>query len=126
MNKNIKFLSVAMLVIAIAGGYYFPKVQQTEVQQTVQNVLGAVASLDGVDNPYVTINGHREWRGTIQMTATSSVICDFSNPFTSTSSVEMLSAVSTNTGIAAANNLTNANVITEGQQVRQHIRVFME
>src|SRR3990167_8795010 len=99
MTKNLKIVLSVAIVIAIGGSYMFPR-----VQQTVNQVLGAVASLDGVDNPYVTINGHREWRGTIQMTATSSVICDFSNPFTSTSSVEMLSAVSTNTGIAAANN----------------------
>src|SRR3990167_3440534 len=100
MNKNIiKFLSVAMLVIAIAGSYYFPKV--------LPFLPGAVATLDGVDNPYVTVNGHREWRGRIPMMASSSVICDFDNGkiFNATSTVEVTSALSTNTGIAAANSL---------------------
>src|SRR3990167_10756863 len=99
MTKNLKIVLSVAIVIAIGGSYMFPR-----VQQTVQNVIGAVASLDGVDNPYVTVNGHREWRGRIPMMASSSVICDFDNGkiFNATSTVEVTSALSTNTGIAAA------------------------
>lgn len=100
MSKNTKFLTVAILVIAIAGSYYFPK-----VQQTVNQVLGAVPTLDGVDNPFITIANMREYRQTIPMMATSSDICSMQNPFGATSTVSSISAISTNVGIAEANNL---------------------
>ena len=100
MNKNLKVLLTVAVVIAIAGSYYFP-----QVQQTVNQVLGAVPTLDGVDHPYVTVNGHKEWRGRVPMAATSSVICNFPNPFNATSTWEGPTAKSTNVGIAQANNV---------------------
>lgn len=100
MNKNIKVLLTVAVVIAIVGSYQFPK-----VQQTVTQVLGAVSTLDGVDNPYVTIGGMKEYRQTINMAATSSAICSMKNPFGATSTIVSLSAVSSNVGIAQANDL---------------------
>ena len=84
MSKNIKFLSVAILVIAIGGSYLFPQIPQT--------VLGAVPTLDAVDFPFWKINGFKRWSGTIGMTATSSIVCSFQNPYTATTSIVALSA----------------------------------
>ena len=96
----MKFLSVAMLVIAIAGSYYFPK-----VQQTVNQVLGAVSTLDGIDLPFVSIGGLKEYHFSAPLTATSSFICVLKNPYNATTSIESIGAESTNAGIAAANTL---------------------
>lgn len=101
MSQNIKFLSVAILVIAIGGSYLFPSVPKA-VQQTV---LGAVSTLDGVDNPYTSIGGYKEYRGTQSLTATSSFICSLRNPYNATSSIVALSAESTANGIGVTNAL---------------------
>src|SRR3990167_2000995 len=98
-KKNVWIALVVVAIIAI-GSYQFPK-----VQQTVNQVLGAVSTLDGVDNPYVTVNGHKEWRGRVAMAATSSVICNFPNPFNATSTWEGPTAKANTIGIAEANNL---------------------
>ena len=52
-NKNIWIAMVVVAIIAL-GSYQFPK-----VQTQVQNVLGAVPTLDGVDNPSVSIGGNK-------------------------------------------------------------------
>lgn len=96
MSKSKLVLSVAV-VIAIGGSYLFPNVKQT--------ILGAVPTLDGVSSPYSSISGFREYRETRSLTATSSHICAFQNPFGATSTIASLSAKSTNAGIAEANNL---------------------
>lgn len=97
-----KKTSLALIVIAIIAigyiGYTYPKVPQA--------VIGAVSTLDGVDLPFVNINGQREWRGGIPMTATSSVLCSFKNPYAATSTVEYFSAEVTSRGtLVQANNL---------------------
>lgn len=57
--------------------------------------FGAVATLDGVDFPYVNIGGSRYYYYKQTMTATSSVICSIRNPFNATSTPLNYSAVIT-------------------------------
>jgi hypothetical protein len=104
MNNN-KILGIALVAIAIIAifGLFFPRVSQ----QVVQKIVGSVPTLDGIDSPFITINGQREWRGTVSFTATSSVICSLKNPLAATSSIEYLSAEATaRGGLSQANNLT--------------------
>ena len=100
--QNSKYVWMAMVVVAIIalGSYQFPR-----VQQTVNQVLGAVSSLDGVDNGSVSINGYKEFYFTNTLTATSSFICSFQNPYQATSSIVAVGAQATNAGVAEANNL---------------------
>lgn len=97
MSKSLKFLSVAILVIAIGGSYFFPQIKQ--------GVLGAVSTLDGVDNPFVSINGVKTFNYGASLTATSSYVCSFQNPYNATTSIVSVGAESTANGIAVANNL---------------------
>lgn len=46
--------------------------------------LGAVATLDGVDNPYTTINGVGTYYYSQPITATSSAFCSIRNPYATT------------------------------------------
>lgn len=91
-----------MVVVAIIalGSYQFPK-----VQQVVNNTLGSVVSLDAVDSADVSVNGYKEWYGSVPMSATSSAICSIRNLTGATSTIEHISAWSGNVGIAEANNL---------------------
>lgn len=101
MNKNLKIVLSVAIVIAIGGSYLFPQVQQ----KVVQNVLGAVSTLDGVSNPSISISGKREWKESIPLNATSSMVLSLLNPLAATSTVTYLSCESTNVGVAQANNL---------------------
>ena len=68
--------------------------------------LGAVPTLDGVDSPYVKINGHQWWVGRVSMLATSTVLCAIQNPFRATSTIEFAGAEVTARGnVNAANSL---------------------
>jgi len=99
MNKNIVLGLVAVLVIATTG-LFFPR-----GNTVVQQVLGSVSTLDGVDNPSISIAGKREWKEQIPLNATSSMVLSLQNPLQATSTVTYLSCESTNVGIAQANNL---------------------
>ena len=99
MNKNIVLGLVAVLVIATTG-LFFPR-----GNTVVQQVLGSVSTLDGVDNPSISIAGKREWKEQIPLNATSSMVLSLLNPLQATSTVTYLSCESTNVGIAQANNL---------------------
>lgn len=99
-NKKILWVGVLVAIVIAIIGLQFPKVQ-TQVQQ----VLGAVSTLDGVDSPFVTISGKKEWKKQIPLVATSSAILSLPNPLGATSTVTDLSCESTNLGIAQANNL---------------------
>src|SRR3990167_3996477 len=95
-NKNVWIGLVVVAIIAI-GSYQFPKIQQA--------VFSGVPTLDGVDNPNVSIGGVKTYYHSQSFTATSSFICSLRNPFNATSSIESLSAVSTNVGISQTNAL---------------------
>lgn len=95
-------MALIVVIVLTIGSYQFPK-----VSQSVNQVLGAVPTLDGVDNPFVTINGHKWWVGRQQMVATSSVLCSIKNPLGATSSIDFIGAeVTARGGIGAANNLS--------------------
>src|SRR3990167_10834232 len=100
-NKNIWIAMVVVAIIAL-GSYQFPK-----VQTQVQNVLGAVPTLDGVDNPSVSIGGNKQYYFSQTLTATSSFICSLKNPYNATSSIMALGAQATNKSgcVAEANAL---------------------
>ncbi len=66
---------------------------------------GAVPTLDGVDSPYVKINGVRTAYVSQGMIATSSTICSIRNPFTGTSTVIALSA-NISSGIIGTNGIS--------------------
>lgn len=51
------------------------------------HVFGATATLDNVDNPFVSIGGVKTYYYSRPMTATSSIICSIQNPFNATSTV---------------------------------------
>ena len=74
MNKNI-LIGIAVAIVIAIGGYQFP-----QVQTVTQNVLGAVPTLDGVDSPFVSINGARTYYYSQGITATSSVVCIINPP----------------------------------------------
>ena len=96
--ENKKVLGVALVAVIIAiGGLFYPQVQQA--------IFSGVPTLDGVDNPNVSIGGVKTYYHSQPFTATSSFICSLRNPFNATSSIESLSAVSTNVGISQANAL---------------------
>ena len=100
-NKYIYVALVAILVIAI-GSYQFPK-----VQTQVKEVFGGVSTLEGVDHPFVKINGQRKWYGSKSIVATSSVLCAFQNPYGATTTIEAASLEVTARGtLTQANNLT--------------------
>lgn len=102
MNTQ-KILGVVVLVVVLVLGVTFPRGKNGET--VVQQVLGAVASLDNVDNPYTSIGGVRSWNGAVGLTATSSAICAIKNPYSATSTVVRAGLRTTN-GISGANNVS--------------------
>lgn len=97
-NMTKKVLGLALVAIVIAIGAKL-------LLSGPAGSLGAVATLDGVDNPFIRVADQKEWRSTIPMTATSSYVCAFKNPYNGTSTIVSLSAEATSNGIAVANNL---------------------
>src|SRR3990167_3552815 len=98
-NKKVLALIAIVAIIAI-GAYFFPT-GRTVVERVTEK-LGAVSTLDGVDNPYVSICGKKMYYATIPMAATSTRVCSFRNPFNATSSIVSFSAAIT-TGITGSN-----------------------
>lgn len=71
-------------------------------KQDRSELVGAVATLDRVDNPYVTIGGAQFYYYNRAITATSSTICSLRNPFgTAPASVLDYSASVTTNGLGA-------------------------
>lgn len=64
--------------------------------------LGSVATLDSVDNPYVSIGGVRTYYYSKPMTATSSIVCSVLNPFNATSTLISYSAYARASALTAA------------------------
>lgn len=50
--------------------------------------LGGVSTLDGVDFPYTSINGFKEYKYRQTISATSSVFCSIKNPYSATSTLK--------------------------------------
>lgn len=88
-NKNVLVGLIVVLIIAIIGSF-FPK--GNTVVQRVTEQLGNVVTLDGIDNPYTSINGFKEYRYSQGMNATSSVLCSIRNPYNASSTVASYSA----------------------------------
>ena len=111
MNKQI-LVSVGV-VLAIVLGLY--GAFRTAVTTVVNNPpFGATPTLDGVDNPYVSINGLREYHFSKPLTATSTFLCQVLNPFApATTSIDKLQ-VNITGGILGANVLYIATSSSSG------------
>lgn len=77
----------------------------TSVQSSPAPVFGAVSTLDGVDNPYTSIGGLKEFRSRTAMIATSSVVCAYQNPYKATSTPVRFTATVLNNNYLAAQTL---------------------
>lgn len=112
-NTKIYVALVAILVIAITGLF----VPVGKEGTTVVQKLGAVSSLDGVDNPYVSVNGVRTYYGNANIAATSSVPCSFKNPFSATSTLVSFAMQVTTNSIAVAQKIdisTSSRAVSSG------------
>src|SRR3990167_3221923 len=78
MSQNTKFLSVAILVIAIGGSYFFPKVQQV-VQQ-----LGANPGPDST-NDCTSQNGLQVCKVQQRLATATSTSCALRSPVATSS-----------------------------------------
>ena len=111
MTNSKIVLGIALVAVVIAtGAYFFPKsTDKVSVDKVVAlaqerlKTLGGVPTLDGVDNPYVTINGNSWYYYQQAMEATSSVPCSIKNPFGATSTAIRYSAVATANGLGSQN-----------------------
>lgn len=103
MNKNT-FVALIVIAIIAIGGLFLPQ-GKPAVTQVIEKALGAVSTLDGVDNPYLNIAGSRSFQSTVPMTATSSQVCTMKNPFGATSTLTYFSAELSD-GILGANSFT--------------------
>lgn len=87
--------------------------------------LAAVATLDAVDNPFISINLRQTWQGSQSMMATSSTICSFKNPFNATSTLKSLSFIITNNGIGGSQTIDVATSSTNlGTSSPAYIKKF--
>lgn len=95
MNTKTSIVAlVAILVIAI-GGYQFP-----QVKSVTDRVVGAVATLDGVDNPVIRINGLKQTWYSQPIMATSSAICA-TPEITATSTLRSFKVLGLTNGLGA-------------------------
>ncbi len=85
MNKNLKFLVVGVIVIAIAVTIFALN------SKTKQIVAGA--SPDFSNSPYLTVNGVTTWYSQVAMQngISTTTVCSFQNPNAATSTIEYLS-----------------------------------
>lgn len=101
-NKKVWVALVVVAIIAISGvsvtlGYPH--------SQTADRSLGSVPTLDGVDSPFMTINGVRTYNYSQPIAATSSVACSIKNPFNATSTLVRYGVNVTTNGIGVAQTL---------------------
>lgn len=95
-TKLVSFIVAGVLVAAL--GYLSgshtgaPAAAPTDQPQDGQDPsFGATATLDAVDNPFVSIGGAKFYYGNRALSATSSVVCSIKNPFSATSTVSGIS-----------------------------------
>lgn len=92
MNKKV-LIGLLVLVVLVLG-MYFPRTGGT----IVERVVGAVPSLDGIDSPWVSINGVKQyWYFQPMNSATSSVVCSIKNPFDGPATLKSYSFNATST-----------------------------
>ncbi len=92
MNTQNKLVVGIILALVIAVGSWFKAGSQGPQGPAGDTSLGATATLDGVDNPFVSIGGVKTWSGTQNFTATSTRVCRIKNPFSATSTIVSFSA----------------------------------
>lgn len=97
MNTQKILATVGILAALVMGFLGYTKQASLPPFQA-----GAVPTLDGVDNPFVTIGGYPTFERKIPMSATSSVVCTIKNPFNATSTLVRFGA-SITTGILGTN-----------------------
>lgn len=102
-TKSILVGLVAVLVLFL--GVTLPRSGGTVAERIVEKTVGAVATLDGVNTPNVNINGVEELPVSQAINATSTMLCNIKNPYTSTSTLSSFSVRITD-GILGANNVT--------------------
>lgn len=97
MNKKVLWGAVVLaLVLSVIA------ILSTPSGNTVERIItGATPTLDGVDSPWVTINGVKSYYYNEQMTATSSVPCSVKNPWNATSTLVWYSAKVTASGLGS-------------------------
>jgi len=127
MKSNLK-LWVALIVVAIIaiGAYYYPAVKQVIDQNTGKPVpIGAVSTLDGVDNPYASVGGYKYYYYNQAMSATSSVPCSIKNPFNATSTLVSYKFQVTTNGIATAQTLdVSTSTSAYASSTPSYVRAF--
>lgn len=98
-NKKYIVALVAVLIIAIIG--VLTPQGKTVVREIKEVAVGGVSTLDGINHPFVKINGKSEYYYFQNMLATSSVICSIRNPFSATSTLERFAFQITANGLGA-------------------------
>lgn len=96
MTKSLKVVLIVIAIIAIMG-FFFPR-----GNSVVNQMIGAVPTLDGVDSSFVKINGVQTAYVSQPINATSTMLCNIKNPYTSTSTITGFS-VRVTSGILGAN-----------------------
>ncbi len=99
MNKKILVGMIVVAIIAISG-YLFLRVTPVPTPSD-QPTVGAVSTLDAVDNPYVSIGGVRTAYISQSLNATSSYVCIIRNPFNATSTLLSFSMKVASTSVLA-------------------------
>lgn len=115
MNKRNLVIGAVVVVLVVAVSLFVAGRDGEDGKdgRNGRDGLGAVSTLDGVDNPYVSINGVRKYYQNDNIIATSSVLCSRRNPFGSaTSTVEYLKFQFTN-GMTGDQNLSVSTSSTQ-------------
>lgn len=101
MNTNKILVCLGVLLVLVLG-VTFPRNGGTVAERIVEKTVGGVSTLDGVDGSYVNINGVQTAYVSQPINATSTMLCNIKNPYTSTSTLLSLS-VRVTSGILGAN-----------------------
>lgn len=85
-NEKIwKGVTVVIGIIAIVG--MFSGAVRNTLPASVQQTLAGVPTLDGVDVPYVSIGGVKQFYYSQPIAATSTTLCSLKNPYNATSTL---------------------------------------
>lgn len=109
MNNSKKVLWGIVIVIVLILGVTFPR-----GNSVVKQIVGAVPVLDGIDSPWVSIGGVKQYYYSQSMTATSSVVCSLKNPFGATSTLLRYGVSVTSNGIGVAQTVEVSTSTTNG------------
>lgn len=109
MNNSKKVLWGIVIVIVLILGVTFPR-----GNSVVKQIVGAVPVLDGIDSPWVSIGGVKQYYYSQSMTATSAVVCSLKNPFGATSTLLRYGVSVTSNGIGVAQTVEVSTSTTNG------------